>query len=94
MNEPKRIEDVLIFSNPEAALGSPEVAHVVCSVIGRAKRALKRAVVRAAALAVQAWRYLKTKSDEAAAIHNRVMSAMDERYRKNPYHVRGVRGLL
>ena len=94
MNEVKPTDHTVFFSSPEAALGSPEVALVIRNVLGHGRRALKRAIIRAAAALVRAWRYLEAKSDEAVAIENRLMTLTDERYRKNPYHVRGLRGLL
>ncbi len=94
MNEAKQVDHTMILASPEAALGSPEVAHVIVRTLGRIGGFLKRAVIRATALVARFWRYLEVKSSEAAAIEKRVMAAMDERYRKNPYHVRGIRGLL
>lgn len=94
MNEVKSSENVLIFSCPEAVLGSPEVSLAIRQTVTRARRALKCALVRAAALIARAWRYLKDQDAKAAVIKNELAAAIEEQHRKNPYYVPGVRGLL
>lgn len=89
MNEAQQI----VFSDPEAAIGSPEAARVVIQLVKRSKQALRRAVIRAAALVAQFGRYLDTKWSEAGDIEKRVIE-MNERRRNDPYRSIGVRGLL